>query len=67
MLKKYFKQTFIMIFFIFSVVLTAEDNFMAVGNIKIVTIQQSILSKSPSIVGSELLQTKVRLYFKEST
>ena len=34
---------------------------------KIVTIQQSILTKSPSIVGSELLQTKVRLYFKEGT
>ena len=36
MLKKHFKLIFITIFFIFSVTLTAEDSFMAVGNIKIV-------------------------------
>ena len=35
MLKKHFKLIFITIFFIFSFVLTAEDSFMAVGNIKI--------------------------------
>ena len=45
MLKKYFKQIFIMIFLIFSVVLTAEDNFMAVGNIKIVRPEPLLIKR----------------------
>ena len=36
MLKKHFKLIFITILLIFSVILAAEDSFMAVGNIKIV-------------------------------
>ena len=45
MLKKYFKQIFIMIFLIFSVILTAEDNFMAVGNIKIVRPEPLLIKR----------------------
>ena len=45
MLKKHFKQIFITIFLIFSVILTAEDSFMAVGNIKIVRSEPLLIKR----------------------
>ncbi len=45
MLKKHFKLIFITIFLIFSVTLTAEDSFMAVGNIKIVRPEPLLIKR----------------------
>ena len=45
MLKKHFKLIFITILLIFSVILAAEDSFMAVGNIKIVRPEPLLIKR----------------------